>query len=96
MIGAEFKPIETGEDIAHRSISVPAARDPGADEAERQAGERQQHGVRQAEPFGERHQHADEGQHHGDRQQRVDDVGHRRELTLLVALVISYQMQNPE
>ena len=80
-------------DVGHRPIDVAAARDPGAEEAQRQAGDRQQNGVRQAQPLGERHQQADDGQHHGDGQQRVDDVGHRRKLTLIVIVVISYRLQ---
>ena len=95
-VGAELEPVEAGEDVAHRPIDVAAARDPGAEEAQRQAGHGQKNGVRQAQPLGERHQQADEGQHHGDGQQRVDDVGHRRKLTLIVIVVISYRVQNRE
>jgi hypothetical protein len=69
---------------------------PGADEAERQPGDSQQHGVRHPQPFGERHQQTDQGQQHGNRQQCVDDVGHAAILTLPNSNVISYALQFSE
>ena len=79
-IGADLELVEADEDVAERaeawrcgSIQVP--RKPSA-----HAGDRQQHGVRQAQALGQRHQQAGDRQHHRDREQGVDRVAHRMNL----------------
>ena len=89
-VGAQLQALQAGEDVSHQALDMLAARHPDAEEAQRQAGDGEQLGMRQAQPFGERNQHADDGQHQGNRQQRVQYFSHRRTLTQLMMVVISY------
>ena len=82
-VGAALEPVEPEENIAHHAEAMAAPGDPGAEEAQPHAGDRQQDGVRQAQPFGQWHEQADQAQHHREREQGVEDVGHRPNLPCL-------------
>ena len=82
-VGADLELVEADEGVAQRAELDSLEIDPRAEEAQAHAGDRQQHGVRQAQALGQRHQQADHRQHHRDREQGVDGIGHLTNLPRL-------------
>ena len=85
-LAADLELVEADEGVAQRAEPDLARDDPRAEEAQAHAGDGQQDGVRHAQALGQRHQQAHHRQHHGDREQGVDRIGHLMNLLRLKPL----------